>query len=107
VRLPGRAAGAGRGGLGRFCGRPQLARGFANEYNLPFPLLSDPDNAVAKEYGAYGERYSASAGKTVEGVLRSTFIIDPEGKVAGAMYSVNHDQHAGQVGERLRELQGV
>ena len=81
--------------------------GFANQYNLPFPLLSDPDNKVAKTYGAYGERYSASAGKTVEGVLRSTFIIDPEGKVAEAMYNVNHDQHAAKVGGRLKELQGV
>jgi len=80
---------------------------FASEYNLPFPLLSDPDHTVARAYGAYGERYSASAGKTVEGVLRSTFIIDPEGKVAEAMYGVNHDKHAEKVGERLRELQGA
>lgn len=40
-------------------------------------------------------------------MLRSTFIIDPEGKVAEAMYNVNHDQHAEKVGERLRELQGA
>ena len=79
---------------------------FAGEFNLPFPLLSDPGHEVAKAYGAYGERYSASAGKTVEGVLRSTFVIDPEGKVAEAMYNVNHDGHAQKVGERIRALQG-
>lgn len=78
---------------------------FAAGHSLPFPLLSDPDNAVAKTYGAYGERYSSSAGKTVEGVLRSTFILDPEGKVAEAMYNVDHDGHAEKIGARLRELQ--
>ncbi len=81
--------------------------GFANEYSLPFPLLSDPDGAVAKRYGSYGEKVSSSTGKKYEGVLRSTFIIDPEGKVAEAMYGVNHDKHAEKVGERLRELQGT
>ncbi len=80
---------------------------FASEHSLPFPLLADPGSELAKTYGAYGERYSASAGKTVEGVLRSTFIIDPKGKVAEAMYNVDHDQHAEKVGERLRELQGA
>ena len=79
---------------------------FASDHSLPFPLLSDPNNEVAKAYGAYGERFSPSAGKTVEGVLRSTFIIDPEGKVAEAMYKVNHDGHAEKVGERIKELKG-
>lgn len=79
--------------------------GFANEYSLPFPLLSDPGNKLAKTYGAYGERYSASQGKTIEGVLRSTFIIDPEGKIAEALYRVDPDNHAEKVAERLGELQ--
>lgn len=80
---------------------------FAAGHSLPFPLLSDPGNEVAKAYGSYGERYSASAGKNIEGVLRSTFIIDPEGKVAEAMYNVNHDGHAKAVGEQLKTLQGA
>lgn len=80
---------------------------FAADHSLPFPLLSDPSNEVAKRYGAYGERYSASQGKNVEGVLRSTFIISPEGNVAEAMYNVDHNGHAAEVGERLKALQGA
>lgn len=80
---------------------------FAADHSLPFPLLSDPGNDVAKAYGAYGERYSASAGKNVEGVLRSTFIIDPEGKIADAMYNVNHDGHADEIGKKLKALQSA
>ncbi len=80
---------------------------FATDHSLPFPLLSDPGNEVAKAYGAYGERYSASAGKSVEGVLRSTFILDPEGNVAEAMYNVDPNGHAEKVGEKLKTLQGA
>lgn len=78
--------------------------GFAAEYSLPFPLLSDPGGAVAKSYGSYGEKTMPN-GRTYEGVLRSTFIIDPEGNVAEAIYNVDHDGHAQQVGERLKDLQ--
>ena len=77
---------------------------FAEGYSLPFPLLSDPGGEVAKSYGSYGEK-TMPDGRTVEGVMRSTFIIDPAGRVAEAMYSVNPDGHAQAVGERLKELQ--
>lgn len=80
---------------------------FAEGHDLPFPLLSDPGGAVAKEYGSYGEKVISSSGQKYEGVLRSTFIIDPQGKVAEAMYNVDHNGHAEKVGERIRELQGV
>ncbi len=79
---------------------------FAEGHDLPFPLLSDPGGAVAKKYGSYGEKVISSSGQKYEGVLRSTFIIDPQGKVAEAMYNVDHDGHAEKVGERIRELQG-
>ena len=79
---------------------------FASDHSLPFPLLSDPGGAVAKRYGSYGEKVSPGTGQKYVGVLRSTFIIDPEGKVAEAMYGVNHDGHAEKVGQKLRELQG-
>jgi peroxiredoxin Q/BCP len=75
---------------------------FASEYNLPFPLLSDPDSLTAKRYGAYGEKNLY--GKTYEGVLRTTFIINPKGKVAEAMYNVKAQGHAERVAKRLREL---
>lgn len=80
-------------------------REFASGHNLSFPLLSDPGNDVARAYGAYGERYSASQGKTIEGVLRSTFIIDPNGNIAEAMYNVDPNGHVADVTERLKALQ--
>lgn len=79
---------------------------FAEGYSLPFPLLSDPGGAVAKSYGSYGEK-TMPDGRTYEGVMRSTFIINPEGRVAEAMYSVNPDGHAEAVGEKLKALRGA
>jgi peroxiredoxin Q/BCP len=52
---------------------------FICEFNLPFTLLSDPDASVMKAYGAYGEK--VQYGKTTMGSIRSTVIIDPEGKI--------------------------
>jgi peroxiredoxin Q/BCP len=52
---------------------------FKQKYELPFELLSDPDNAVAKAYGAYGEKMMY--GKPVQGTIRSTFLIGADGKV--------------------------
>ena len=76
---------------------------FAEGHSLPFPLLSDPGGEVAKRYGSYGKK-SMPNGASYEGTLRSTFIIDPEGKVAEAMYDVNHDGHAQKVSEELKQL---
>jgi peroxiredoxin Q/BCP len=53
---------------------------FAAKYNLPFTLLSDPQADVMKSYGAWGERKNAE-GKTVEGPIRSTVVIGPDGTV--------------------------
>ncbi|HUR76278.1 MAG TPA: thioredoxin-dependent thiol peroxidase [Sporichthya sp.] len=66
---------------------------------LTFPLLSDPDKAVLSAYGAWGEK--TMYGKTVTGVIRSTFVIDPKGKVQKAMYGV---KATGHVERLLREL---
>ena len=54
-----------------------LAR-FRDEQRLTFPLLSDVDTAVLTAYGAYGEK--SMYGRTVTGVIRSTFVVDPEGR---------------------------
>lgn len=54
-------------------------RRFAEKYRLPFPLLSDPERKVMKAYGAYGEK--TMYGRKVEGVIRSTVWIGPDGKV--------------------------
>ncbi len=79
---------------------------FAEGHSLPFPLLSDPGGEVAKRYGSYGEKTMLN-GASYKGTLRSTFIINPEGKVAEAMYDVNHSGHAQKVSERLGELKGA
>ena len=55
---------------------PALVK-FKAKYNLPFPLLSDPDHAVAAAYGAWGEK--TSYGKTSEGIIRSHFGVDEDG----------------------------
>ena len=55
-------------------------RKFRDKYELPFPLLSDPDRKVMEKYGAYGEKMMY--GKKTVGVIRSTVIVGPDGKVA-------------------------
>jgi thioredoxin-dependent peroxiredoxin len=72
---------------------------FRNKFGLLFTLLSDPDHAVADQYGAWGERNRY--GRTIVGILRSTFLIDEEGKVERAWYNVKADGHAAKVLEEL------
>lgn len=78
---------------------------FAHKHQLPFPLLSDTDHRLAEDYGAWGEKQNY--GKTYLGLIRSTFIIDPQGRVAEAMRNVKADGHAERVAVRLRELQAA
>ena len=76
---------------------------FESKYSLPFPLASDEDNSVALAYGAWGEK--TNYGKTYEGIIRSTFIIDPDGLIAEAMYNVKATGHVASVREHLTSLQ--
>ena len=64
---------------------------FRDKYKLTVPLLSDPDLAVHKAYGAFGKK--VMYGKTVEGVIRSTFIIGPDGVVTRVFPSVKVNGH--------------
>ncbi|MBV9094022.1 MAG: thioredoxin-dependent thiol peroxidase [Streptosporangiaceae bacterium] len=68
----------------------KLAR-FRDKETITFPLLSDPDRAVHKAYGAYGEK--KLYGKTTVGVIRSTFMIGADGRIARAMYGVKATGH--------------
>ncbi len=72
---------------------------FRDKYQLTFPLLSDPDHAVAEAYGAWGEK--KMYGKTYEGILRTTFLIDAKGKVQQIFEKVKAKGHADQVLEAL------
>jgi len=72
---------------------------FRNKYGLQFPLLTDKSREVMERYGAYGEKMMY--GKPVTGVIRSTFLIDEQGKVQQAWYSVKANGHAQKVLEAL------
>jgi peroxiredoxin Q/BCP len=72
---------------------------FRDKYQLTFPLLSDPDHAVAEAYGAWGEK--KMYGKTYEGILRTTFLIDGKCKVQQIFEKVKAKGHGDQVLEAL------
>jgi peroxiredoxin Q/BCP len=75
-------------------------RKFKEKYSLPFTLLADPGHEVAEEYGVWVEK--RNYGKTYMGVERSTFLIDPEGKVKKVLRRVDPQTHADQVLDSLR-----
>jgi peroxiredoxin Q/BCP len=75
---------------------------FRREHRLNFPLLSDPDRKVAKKYGAFGEK--VMYGKKVQGMIRSTFIIDEHGVVRKVFPRVKVDGHADAVLASLKAL---
>ncbi len=79
--------------------KPERLAKFRDKESLTFPLLSDPDHAVEQAYGAYGEKMMY--GRKSVGVIRSTFVIDPGGKVAQAHYGV---KATGHVERLLKEL---
>jgi peroxiredoxin Q/BCP len=62
---------------------------------LTFPLLSDVDRAVLSAYGAYGEKQMY--GRTITGVIRSTFVIDPQGRIDKALYNVRATGHVAKL----------
>ncbi len=73
---------------------------FREKYDLKFNLLCDPDKKMMEKYGAYGEKILY--GKTVVGVIRSTFIIGPTGTIERTWYSVKTNGHAAKVLEALQ-----
>ncbi len=75
-------------------GPDKLAR-FRDKEGLTFPLLSDPSKEVLAAYGAYGEK--SMYGKTVVGVIRSTFVLDEQGRVVHAQYSVKAKGHVAKL----------
>lgn len=70
-------------------------RSFVEKESLTFPLLSDPDHAVAEAWGAWGEK--KNYGKAYEGLIRSTVVVDPEGNVALAQYNVKATGHVAKL----------
>jgi peroxiredoxin Q/BCP len=74
---------------------PEKLAKFRDRDALTFPLVSDPDKAVLTAYGAWGEK--KSYGRTVTGVIRSTFVIDEQGKVDRALYNVKATGHVAKL----------
>ncbi|MEP7326598.1 MAG: thioredoxin-dependent thiol peroxidase [Gemmatimonadota bacterium] len=75
---------------------------FRAKFKLPFPLLADEDHAVAEAYGAWGEK--SMYGRKYQGILRTTFVIGPDGTVARIFEKVKPKGHAGEVLDALKEL---
>ncbi|OBJ71880.1 thioredoxin-dependent thiol peroxidase [Mycobacterium sp. 1274756.6] len=75
--------------------KPAKLAKFRDAEQLTFPLLSDPDRAVLAAWGAFGEK--KMYGKTVQGVIRSTFLVDEAGKIAVAQYNVRATGHVAKL----------
>ncbi len=93
--------GAGYRVLGVSRDAPAKLAEFRERDALTFTLLSDPDHAVHDAYGVWGEK--KNYGKVIEGVLRSTFVLDEDGTIGFALYNVKATGHVA----RLRKLLGV
>ena len=91
--------GAGLDVLGISPDQPAKLARFRDEQGLTFPLLSDPDRTVLTAWGAYGEK--TLYGKKVTGVLRSTFVVDEEGRIEQALYNVKATGHVAALRKKL------
>jgi peroxiredoxin Q/BCP len=80
---------------------PEKLERFRRRDGLTYDLLSDPDHKVHLKYGTWGDKLNY--GKTVKGVIRSTFVIDAKGRIQHALYNVRATGHVG----RLRTLLDV
>ena len=76
---------------------------FKAKQEIPFPLLSDPDKTLLTPLGAFGKKIMY--GKEVEGIIRSTFLIDPKGVIRHVWAKVSVKGHVEAVLDKLRELQ--
>ncbi|MBF6333143.1 thioredoxin-dependent thiol peroxidase [Nocardia transvalensis] len=87
--------GAGIDVIGISPDKPAKLAKFRDNEKLTFPLLSDPDREVLNAWGAYGEK--TMYGKKITGVIRSTFLVDEEGKIAVAQYNVRATGHVAKL----------
>jgi thioredoxin-dependent peroxiredoxin len=91
----GELNGAGLDVIGISPDKPEKLAKFRDKEKLTFPLLSDPDREILTAWGAYGEKMMY--GKTVQGVIRSTFVVDEKGKIAEAQYNVRATGHVAKL----------
>ena len=88
-------ASAGYAVVGISPDKPEKLAKFRDRDSVNFPLLSDPDRSTLQAYGAFGEK--TMYGKTVTGVIRSTFVVDEKGKVEIAQYNVKATGHVAKL----------
>ncbi|MFF4759070.1 thioredoxin-dependent thiol peroxidase [Streptomyces sp. NPDC001292] len=88
-------AGAGYDVIGISPDKPEKLAKFRDKESLRVTLLADPDKKVLESYGAFGEK--KLYGKTVVGVIRSTIVVDEEGKVERALYNVKATGHVAKI----------
>ena len=82
--------------------KPEKLAKFRDAEGLTFPLLSDPDRKVLTAWGAFGEKQMY--GKTVTGVIRSTFVVDEKGKIAVAQYNVKAAHTATKIRQIIAQI---
>lgn len=75
--------------------KPEALAKFRADHELNFPLLSDPEKETLAAYGAFGKK--KNYGKVVQGVIRSTFLVEPDGTIGQAMYNVKATGHVARV----------
>ena len=80
----------------------QSHRKFIDKYNLPFPILSDPEKEIVNRYGVWVEK--SMYGKKYMGTERSTFVIDGAGLIASIFRKVKPEEHVGLVRDALNKL---
>ena len=79
--------------------KPDKLAAFRDAESLTFPLLSDPDKKVLTQWGAFGDK--KLYGKTVQGVIRSTFVVDETGTIAVAQYNVKAANTASFIAKKV------
>jgi peroxiredoxin Q/BCP len=80
--------------------QPDKQLAFDQKYGLGFPLLSDPDHAIADAWGTWGEK--SRDGRTYHGIIRSSFLVDGDGRIERAWYSVKPEDTVPNALEALR-----
>jgi peroxiredoxin Q/BCP len=96
----GELSGAGLDVLGVSPDKPAKLATFRDAQGLTFPLLSDVDREVLTAWGAFGEKQMY--GKTVTGVIRSTFVVGPDGTLEQALYNVRATGHVAKLRKDLK-----
>ncbi len=93
---------AGAAAIGISPDAPDKQKQFAEKYDLNFVLLADTDHAVAEAYGVWGEK--VSMGRKTIGIIRSSFLVDEQGRIVEAWYKVSPEETVPQAQQALTRM---